>query len=313
MHMKVLITSNSFGSYSKEPQKLLENNGFEIVRNPYGRVMNEDEFSKTVEDADAIILSTDKLTRKVIDNARKLKIVARYGTGLDNVDTDYLKKKNIILTTAAGCNSSAVADYTIGLMIDVSRSISLLNSFSKKGQWKKKTGTDLWKSKVGIIGLGAVGKGVAQRLKGFECEIYGYDKYFDEKFCEVNKIKKASLETIYRECDFITLHIPALPQNNHLISKRELEMMKPNVVLINTARASLINDDDLFEALKRGIIFGAALDVHPNEPVIDSRFAELDNVVLTSHCAAVSIKAVNQMSLKVAKDIVDFVIKGVQV
>lgn len=310
--MKVLITSNSFSSFSDEPKKLLLDNGFEIVKNPYGRVMNEDELKKAAEDVDAIILSTDKLTKKVIDNAKKLKIVARYGIGLDNVDVDYLKEKNIALTTAAGCNSSAVADYTIGLMINVSRRISLLNNFSQKGLWEKRTGTDLWRSKVGVIGLGSIGKGVVQRLKGFECEIYGYDKYFDNKFCEDNKVIKTDAETIYKKCDFITLHIPALPQNKNLISKRELEMMKPNTVLINTARASLINNDDLFCALKNGTIFGAALDVHQNEPQIDSRFAELDNVILTAHCAAVSIKAVDQMSHKAAKDIVDFILKGVK-
>lgn len=312
MHMKVLVTSNSFSCYSEEPNILLKNSGFEIVKNPYGRVMDEDEFSKIAEDADAIILSTDKLSKRVIDNAKKLKIVARYGVGLDNVDVDYLKQKNIVLTTAAGCNSSAVADYTIGLMIDVSRRISLLNSFFKRGQWKKKTGTDLWKSKVGVIGLGSIGKGVVQRLRGFECEIYAYDKYFDEKFCEDNKVKKSSLETIYKECDFITLHIPPLPENKHLISKKELGMMKANAVIINTARASLIDNNDLADALKNGIIFGAALDVHANEPIIDKRYAELDNVILTPHCAAVSIKAVDQMSLKAAKDIVDFVKKGVR-
>ncbi|GMG95360.1 phosphoglycerate dehydrogenase [Tepidimicrobium xylanilyticum] len=302
--MKVLITSNSFGSCDKGPLELLEKEGFEIIRNPYGRLLEEDELIELLEDVDAVILGTDPLSERVIRNAKKLKIVSRYGVGIDNVDREALERAGIKLTTTPNANTDSVADHAVGLMLSVAHNITKNDRLVRKGVWKKGTGKDLYKSTVGIIGLGAIGRAVAQRLKGFDCNILAYDVVYDEDFVSEYGIKKAELEEIYREADFITLHIPAL--DKPILDDEAFETMKDGVIIINTARAEVIDRDALLRALKNKKIYGVGLDVHYNEPNIDREFLECDDVILTPHCAASAESAINNMSYLAAKNVIDF-------
>ncbi|MEO1772907.1 phosphoglycerate dehydrogenase [Candidatus Enterococcus ferrettii] len=303
--MKVLVTSNSFGKFSNQAKELLENNGFEVVLNKYKRIMNKEEFIGEIADAEAVILGTEILDEAVLKKATKLRIVSRYGVGIDNIDTSYLEKNGIGLTVTKNSNNEAVADYTVALMLDVCRGVSYADRMLRTQGWKKKEGIDLCNKKVGIIGLGAIGKEVAKRLKGFNCELFAFDLFYDEDFCTQYDVKKASIEDILKKAEVVTLHIPANNSSQPLINKESIKYMKNNAVLINTARLQLVDDEAIKEALNTGKLFGYGVDAQLSVEDIDTDYYTMDNVTLTPHNAAVTVEASNKMSYISAKNVVD--------
>lgn len=307
--MKVLVTSNSFGKYSQVPKEKLEKNGFEVLSNPYHRMMEEDEFIEALKGVDAVILSTEKVTKRVIDESPDLKMISRYGVGLDNIDLDYCKEKNIAITVTCGGNSNAVAEFTVMLMLAAFKGVGASSCYAKNGVWKKINGLDLAEKTVGVIGLGAIGKTVIERLQGFHVHVLGYDIFYDENFVSKYNVKKASVQEILENSDVITLHIPAT-SDKPLLSYKEFETMKNGVTIVNTARASLIDYDALLQYLDSGKIFAAGLDVHVNEPEYDLRFAKYDNVILTPHNAAITKEATDRASMMAVDNILDYFQKG---
>ena len=182
--MKVLITSNSFGKFDEAPRKRMLDLGWELLDNRYHHIMSEEEMMNEVPGVDAIILGSDIVSKRVLDKADKLKIISRYGVGIDNIDTAEAEKRGIAVTVTKNCNTEAVADYTIALMLATLRHVCNVHSSLQKGIWKKETGMDLCHKTVGVFGLGAIGRQVVKRLKGFECKILGYDIFADEEYCE---------------------------------------------------------------------------------------------------------------------------------
>lgn len=304
--MKLLITSNSFGSSDKTVFERLEKAGFEITTNRYGRLMNEDELLEELRDKDAVILGTDVLSERVIAGCPNLKVVSRYGVGCDTVDAEALKKRNIPLEIARNANSDAVADHAVALMLSAAHRVNVADAHYKEGTWKKEKCVDLFQSKVGIIGLGAIGKGVAKRVHGFQCEIYGFDKYYDEAFMEEYGVRKADVATILEECDFITLHVPALPEFQGFINKEAFARCRRQPILINTARADLVDHEALYEALESGQIAGYGTDVFRHEPEIDKRLASFENTVLTPHMGAVTRGSIKRMSDMAAENVLKY-------
>ena len=181
--MKVLVTSNSYGKYSDEATRLLQEAGFDVALNPFHRQMNEEEFMGQIGDADAIILSTEEVNERVLDAAPRLKMISRYGVGLDNVDLIACKRRNIPVTVTGHANSCAVAEYAISLLLAAIKGIGYSNDFAKRGEWKKFDGMDVTGKTVGIVGLGAIGKEVVRKLQGFDVKILAYDIYYDQEFC----------------------------------------------------------------------------------------------------------------------------------
>ena len=177
--MKVLITSNSFGKFDPRPREFMEALGWEVTGNRYHHIMNEEEMMGEVPGVDAIILESDTVSKKVLEKADHLKIISRYGVGIDNIDLEEAKKRNIEVTITRNCNTEAVADYALGLILAVTRHICNVDANLKKGVWKKETGLNLCHKTVGVIGLGSIGRQVVKRLKGFDCRILGYDKFPD--------------------------------------------------------------------------------------------------------------------------------------
>lgn len=304
--MKVLVTSNSFGKFEERAEKLLTENGFEVKLNPYKRIMNEAEFSAEITDADAVILGTEELNETVLKAAVKLKIVSRYGVGIDNIDTDYLARNNIPLTITKGCNHESVADFTIGLMLDVARGISYTDRKLRTTGWQKKVGVDLCHKTVGVIGTGSIGKEVIKRLTGFGCRILAYDLFYDEAFCRAYGIKRMELSELFRQADILTLHVPGNQNAKPLIGEAEIGMMKDKVLIINTARLSLIDEAALLNGLKIGKIGGYGADAQLKEDDINQALYAFDNVVLTPHNAAVTIEASNKMSYAAAEHIMNY-------
>lgn len=303
--MKVLVTSNSFGKYAKEPVEKLKDAGFEVVFNPYRRMMNEQELIEQLQGVDAVILSTEKITKKVIDAAPSLKMISRYGVGLDNIDLAYCEEKNITVTVTKGGNSNAVAEFSVALMLAACKGIAASAHDAKSGIWKKNTGIDLEKKTIGVVGLGAIGKTVVKRLQGFDVTVLAYDVCYDETFVNRYKIKKASMEELVAKADVITLHIPAVNEKP-LLSEEQFSKMKEGVVIVNTARASLIDSDSLIRYIENGKVFAAALDVHENEPDYDMRLCGYDNVILTPHNAAITKEATDQTSMMAVMNMLDY-------
>lgn len=308
--MKVLITSNSFGKFDPKPKAFMESLGWEVVGNRYHHIMNEEEMMGEVAGVDAIILGSDIVSKKVLDKADSLKIISRYGVGIDNIDLEECEKRGIKVTVTRNCNTEAVADYTVGLMLATTRHICNVDKNLKAGVWQKETGLDLCHKTVGVVGLGAIGRQVIKRLKGFDCKILGYDKLLDENYCKENDITVMEPEEIFKQADVITLHVPGNPDGTPMIGEKELASMNENTILINTARGSLIDEKALIEALKGHKIYGYGTDVPSGEAdeieAIKKRFEGLDNVVLSPHTAAVTVEAVNKMTNIAVDHILEF-------
>lgn len=302
---KILITPRSFGKHSSEPFDMLKNQGYEVVVNPYGRIMTEDEMIKGIEYVDGIIVGVDPLNSNVLRNAKNLKIISKYGVGTDNIDMEYARNNNIPVAITRGANSDAVADYAFALMLAVARKVLTIDKECRNLDWKKVTAIDMYGKTIGILGLGSIGKGVAKRAKGFDMKVLAYDTYKDYEFARYNGIEFVELERIYKECDFISIHLPLMQETKNIIGKKEFDMMKNTAVLVNTARGGLIDECALYEALKNNTIWGAGIDVFEKEPPEKSEILKLDNIVIGSHCAASTYEAVDNMGKISAQNIIN--------
>jgi D-3-phosphoglycerate dehydrogenase len=301
---KVLVMPSSFAKFSEEPNRILTDAGLEIVKYVKPK-MTEEEIIAHLDGVAAIIVGLESITAKVMDGGKDLKVIAKYGVGLDNIDLEAAKERNIEVVNTPGANADAVADYTFGLLISAARSISVGDAALKSNQWPRITGYPVYGATIGIVGLGAIGKGVAKRAKGFNMKIMAYDIYWDEEFVEEYGVIKASLEDIYKECDFISLHISLTEQTKDMIKMEQLKMMKSSTFIINCARGGLINETDLYTALKEGFIRGAAIDAFSLEPPTGSPLLDLDNAICTPHLAGSSFDAINNMGIISAMRVVE--------
>ena len=295
--MKILITPRSFGKYNQNDiKKKLDSLGINYYINDLGRSLNEDEMIDALKDVDGAIVGVDPLNKKVLEAAPNLKAIAKYGVGLDNIDLDYCKEKSIKISKTVGANSNAVADYTFALLLAVARKVVLLDRKARDNDYSKVISTDVYGKKIGVLGLGAIGKGVVKRAAGFGMDIYGYDIYEDKEFNSQYNIKFTSVDEILNKCDFVTLHLPLSKDTKHIINKDNLNKCKRDLILINTARGGLVDEKELYEALNTKQIFGAGLDVFENDDKPYEKLLDLENVVLGNHTAASTIDATNNMT-----------------
>ncbi len=294
---KVLITPRSYGKHNKEALvKKLHDNGIHAVFNPYGSIMNEAQMIEQIKDADGVILGVDVMNANVLSQANRLKVISKYGVGIDNIDCEYAKSRNIAVTTTVGANAGAVADYAMTLLCAVARRVVEIDHGCHHNDWTKKEALDIFGKKIGVIGLGAIGKGVVKRAKGFDMEVYGFDIYQDEAYINENHIKFTDIDTIIKECDFISLHLPLNNETRHILHKNNLKYAKRNLIIINTARGGLIDEGCLYHLLKENKIYGAGLDVFEQEPPEDAKLLGLPNVIVGSHTAASTEGATIKMS-----------------
>ena len=248
-----------------------------------------------IADCTGIVVGVDPLDAEVLACAPKLRAVAKYGVGVDNIDMDYCNAHGIKVSRTVGANSEAVADYAVALMLAVARRVPAIDRKCREMNWGKITTRDVSHATLGLFGLGAIGRNVAKRAQGFDMKVMAYDPYWPEDFAREHDIQRVDPETIFREADFISLHLPLTPETEGFVGERELAMMKPGAVLINTARGGLVDEKALLAALKEGRIYGAGLDAFAHEPPEDDDWFTLDNVVLGSHCAASTTGATENM------------------
>lgn len=279
--------------------------GIEVDVNPKGKALTEAELLAAIEGYDAIIVGTDPLTAAVIKKGKNLKIIAKNGVGYDNIDLQAATQQGVYVTITPGTVEKTVADSTFALMLALARNITLGDAAIRKGEWPRLVGMNISNKKLGLIGLGRIGKNVVLRARGFDMEVYAYDPSPDTDFCEQYGVHLASLEEVFRTCDIVSLHAPLLETTRYLVNEHTLALMKPEAVLINTSRGDLVDEGALFKALKERRIAGAALDVFSKEPPEkEFPFYELDNVILTPHIAGYSQDGIIAMGIMVAESVV---------
>jgi len=303
--MKILITPRSFASISDKPIKMLTEKSYEIQRNNTGKPYEKEEMLKLIRDVDGIIIGIDELSAEIIEKANKLKVISKYGIGLDNIDINMATNKKIIVTNTPTANVDAVADLAFGLILSLARRIPEADNKTKSGEWEKIIGKSVWEKTLGIIGLGKIGRQVVKRAQGFKMNILVYDLVKDEKFAQSYSIKYVNLEELLQKSDYITIHIPLNDATRGMISYKELEKVKKEAFLINTSRGGIVDEQALYKALRNNQLKGAALDVYSNEPPVESPLKELDNVIMTPHIGAYTEEAIENMGMQAAQNLID--------
>jgi len=298
--VKILITDE----IHEDAVKILERVGdVEIATN-----LSKEELKKKIEDVDVIVVrSGTKLTRDVLEHAKKLKIIARAGVGVDNIDVQYATEKGIIVVNSPDASSISVAELTMGLMLSAARNIPQATASLKRGEWDRKSfkGIELYGKTLGVIGLGRIGQQVVKRAKAFGMNIVGYDPYIPEDVARSLGVKLLNdINELCKVSDFITLHVPLTPKTRHIIGKEQISLMKKNAIIVNCARGGLIDEKALYEALKDRRIRSAALDVFEEEPPKDNPLLKLDNVIGTPHQGASTEEAQKSAGIIVAEQIV---------
>ncbi len=270
--------------------------------------IESDELLTSVKDCDVIIVrSRTKITKKVIDFASNVKIIARVGVGLDNIDTNYAESKGIKVLNASEAAMNAVSELVIGHMIALSRNIPKANDGIKNGKWLKKelVGGELRGKYLGIVGVGNIGRNVGRIAKCLRMNLLGYDIYpINQDYVREVGLIKTDLRTLLENSDFVTFHVPLTEKTRHLINSETLSYMKPTAFLINTSRGEIIDEESLFRTLSDKGIAGAALDVFEVEPPTNTNLLQLPNIICSPHIAAQTKEAQELASIVIAEKVI---------
>ncbi|OGD98028.1 hypothetical protein A3A49_01875 [Candidatus Curtissbacteria bacterium RIFCSPLOWO2_01_FULL_38_11b] len=293
--------------------QLLRLKGYDVETNQLGKDISSDDLKRIFSSFNAVItMVNDQIDEKIIKAAStKLKVIANFAVGYDNIDLISASKKGIIVTNTPGVASESVAEHTFALIFALNKQILAADRFVGNGQFKKFVpnlflSRQLWGQTIGIIGLGRIGTFVGQiAYGGFRMQILYFDIKRSEDFELIYEAKLCELDTILKDADIVTLHVPLSKNTHHLIGKRELKLMKDSAILINTARGLIVDEEALVWALKSGEIAGAGLDVFEHEPNISADLLQLDNVILTPHTASATIETREKMSQIAAQNIID--------
>lgn len=303
---KVLISD----AMDEIAEKILLSNNIEVdvITN-----FTPDELNQNIISYDGLIVrSATKVNKEVIENAKNLKVVGRAGAGVDNIDIKAAKQKNIIVMNTPGGNTNATAEHTLALLLSLSRKISKADITTHKGEWAKKSlkGNEIKGKTIGIIGFGNVGKRFAQMCNALGLKVLIYSKTFDTIRNEFPDYVSCDLNKILKEADIISFHCKPNPDGSSIISAKEINIMKKNVLIINTARGNLVSEIDLKDAIKNNTIGGVALDVFEEEPAKNNILFGLENVLLTPHIAASTAEAQIIVAEMIANQFVDFFLKN---
>jgi len=294
---KILITSTSFGKRIKAPLEVLQAKDYELRFNDLGRPLQPEELIERLARCEGCIAGLDYFTADVFEAVPGLRVVARYGAGVDRVDLDAAVRAGVTVTNTPTANSDSVADLAVGLMLAVARTIPLADRTVRGGQWKNMYGMSLAGKTVGLVGYGRIGSRVAQRVKGFDCPVIVHDPFLDAEVARRDGVKLVALEELLATADFISLHLPVTEATQGMIGAAQLAQMKPKAILINTARGEVVDQDALLAAVREGRIGGAGLDAHAEEPPNAALFEGLDNIVLTPHMGGYTEEALYNMAM----------------
>ena len=306
---KVCVTSTSFSRNSFLVDKIKGYPFKEIVFNLDRYPLEGEDLIGFLKDRRGAIVGRDRIDRKVLKSCPRLEVISKFGVGLDNIDLDACQRHGVEVRHSQGVNSRSVAEQTLGFMIFLMRNLYRTSNKLKSLEWDKNGGAQLTGKKIGIIGVGHVGKEVVGLLRPFECHILVNDIIDQSSYYQKWELAEASKERIYRECDIITLHTPLTPLTRHMIDGTVFKMMKKGALLINTARGDIVVQEDLKWALDEGIISGAAVDVYPVEPPRNRELLVHPNLICTPHIGGNAREAVISMGLHAIQNLVAFCFK----
>ena len=291
---------------------------FDLLREPHWTVVTPDQaegkLAAQLQSADALIVrSAVQVDAKLLEHARKLRVIGRAGVGVDNIDLDAATRKGIAVMNTPGANAIAVAEHTLALMLAMARHIGRANELMHAGKWEKKSlqGTELRGKTLGVVGLGRVGMEVARRARAFGMEVVAHDPFVSATIAKEQGIRMAVLDEIYAAADYLTLHVGLTPQTVGMINAAALKKMKPGVRLVNCARGELVDEATLAQAVKQGQVGGAALDVFVQEPLKGSPLAAMDNVILTPHIGGSTYEAQEAVGYQIALQVKEYLKHGV--
>lgn len=296
--MKIVTTTTTFGLFDKGPLLMLKQKGHNVVVNPYKRKLEETELISLCQDADGMIAGTERLNGKVLEQLPRLKVISRCGVGTENVDLKKAKQLNIKVLNTPQAPALAVAELTVGFILNLLRKVGVMDRNIRAGQWKKEMGSLLAGKKVGVIGFGRIGGKVAGLLKPFSCEVRFSDPVVKDGKCGLRRV---SLTQLLKWADIVSIHAAG---SKLLMNKKELAAMKRGAWLINVSRGALVDENALLNALKSGQLSGAALDVFSHEPY-KGPLSDLDNVILTPHIGSYAQEARVQMEMEAARNLLE--------
>jgi len=307
--MKIAI----IGSIHQSGLNILKENNFDILE-----IVNLEinSLKKELEEVDGIVLRTAELKENVLSKCKNLKIIARHGVGYDNVDINFLNKNNIALGITGTSNAVSVAEHVMTMFLYLTKKINISDSLVKKGDFIKKNTLpsffELYNKNILILGFGRIGRELAKRCLSFDTKVYVFDPFIDNEIIKQhNCIPIESKEEGIRVADYISIHMPLNEKTKNFISYDEFKISKNNLILVNTARGGIINEEALFQALKNKSILGAGLDVFENEPPIKNHpLLSLNNILLTPHNAALTLECRTRMSIEACENIVYFLNKN---
>ena len=302
--MKILASPSSIGQIASTPFDLLEKHGYEVVKNPYGRKLTEEETIELAKDCVGIIAGVENLNAKVIDALPNLKCISRVGVGMDSVDIPHAESKGIKILNTPNGPTRAVAELTLGLTMSLLRKIPNAHYDLRNKVWKKQTGNLLFEKKVGILGLGRIGRMTAEMFRALGNQVAGYDLYPNEEWAKEYGIVVLNLKELLTSCDIITIHVPGKKDGSAIITKAELDLLKDDAFLVNVSRGGVIDEDDLYDVLTSGKLSAVALDVFNQEPYA-GRLCDVENVVLTPHIGSYAKEGKLKMEVDAAQNLIN--------
>lgn len=303
---KVLTSPSSMGQCGSEPFDLLRENGFEIVNNPYGRKLTEDEVVDLAKECVGIVAGVEPLTARVMDALPGLKCISRVGVGMDNVDLEYAKQKGIIVVNTPDGPTRGVAELTLAMTLSLLRRIPQADAALHQRKWKKQIGNLFLNKKVGVIGLGRIGKSVAELFRGLKNPVIGYDLFANESWAKEKGVELLSFEEVLKQADILTLHVPGNKDKTPVVGLKEIAKMKVGAFLINIARGGVVDENALYDALKSGKLAGAAIDVFTQEPY-EGPLCDLDNIIMTPHLGSYAKEGKLQMEVDAVMNFINAV------
>lgn len=282
---QIFVSTSSFGKVDSKPLDLLKESGVAFFTNPHGRTLTEEEAAEFLEEVDGLIAGTEPLTRSVLARAKRLKVISRCGTGVDNIDLEAASEFGIAVKATATAHIAAVAELTVGAMFALLRHIPQSDRAVRDGIWKKSIGRLLQGRTVGIVGLGKVGKAVVRALEPFQVSALAYDPVPDWEFAKAHGVQYTTLSALLQAAEIVSLHLPYAPELRHLIDRERLSEMRRGAYLINTARGGLVDEEGLCDALQSGKLAGAFVDTFETEPY-RGPLLDAPGVILSPHVGA---------------------------
>lgn len=286
---------------------LLRQAGLDPYVNDLGRTLTADEALAELPGCYAYVGSTVAFTPQLLDACVQLKVIARTGVGYDAIDVAAATQRGVAVAITPGAGAEAVSEFAMALMLAVARRVTEADRAVRRGDWVRFPGPTLWRKKLAIVGMGQIGKKVAEIARGFDMQLLAYDAYRDEKFAkEMHVTYFDSLDEMLAGADFVTVHIPLTPETKDLIGRQQFAAMKPGAILVNCARGGIVNEEALYEALKNKTIAGAGCDVFMQEPPPpDSPLLTLDNLVATTHNAGTSLEGKNSVVKAAVRNVIE--------